>query len=342
MSGILEIVGPALLPAIAGLLFLLRLDARRFGITEDPGAPEPWRRSRRATWVVLSLALLLLAYAVYPQRISQLHLDLGPDRGAAFLGGLLLGLAGAGAAAAFAWLQLGGARIPPAEAMPVGLGRRVLLAFIDEAAFRGVILGALIVWGIPDPAALLLSALLYAAALARTAGRSRVVPLAAFLFSLVAGVLVLATGGIGAAVLGHALAASALWLLTGGLARAGRADPEAAPPDGWTWVPSPRAPEPPPDEPLPAGLALAAGPPSLAWTGLPADRSPAPWQPPAAWATDPAPTLPPGWSAGPRPSSMPPPGLFLPPGAQPPAPAGPPPGAPAPAPSRLGRFRRRG
>ncbi len=342
MPGILEIVGPALLPAIAGLLFLLRLDARRFGIAEDPAVPEPWRRSRRVTWLVLSLALLLLAYAVYPQRITQLHLDLGPDRGAAFLGGIVLGLLGAGAAAAFAWLQLGGARIPPAEEMPAGLGRRVLLAFIDEAAFRGVILGGLIVWGIPDLAALLISALLYAAALTRTAGRSRAVPLAAFLFSLAAGALVLATGGIGAAFLGHALAVSALWLLTGGAVPDRGPEPEALPPDGWTWVPSPRAPEPPAEEPLPAGLSLAAGPPSLAWTGLPADRSTTPWQPPAAWAVDPTPTLPPGWTAGPRPSSMPPPGLFLPSGSQPPAPAGPPPGRPAPAPSRLGRFRRRG
>ncbi|MCE9589030.1 MAG: hypothetical protein K8S99_00720, partial [Planctomycetes bacterium] len=79
--------------AFVGMLLLLRFDAHRFGVAEydDEARHGGWRGwLRRLSFYALGLALVLLIYAIYPQPMTILHLDLGVDRQEALLYGLLL------------------------------------------------------------------------------------------------------------------------------------------------------------------------------------------------------------------------------------------------------------
>ena len=102
MTGVLELVGPWFLAAIAALLILLRLQARRFGVADPErdgaaGGVRGW--AGPASWYVLSIGLILLAYALYPLRISHLHLAIHTsDLGLALAIGLAIGAAGSVAA----------------------------------------------------------------------------------------------------------------------------------------------------------------------------------------------------------------------------------------------------
>ena len=66
----------------AGLMFLLRLDARRFGAAEWDTEQGSWRVwAPRISWYVAGLALSLLIFGLHPSPVSELNLTFAPDRG---------------------------------------------------------------------------------------------------------------------------------------------------------------------------------------------------------------------------------------------------------------------
>jgi hypothetical protein len=232
-----------------GLLLLLRLDAPRFGVAEydDSGRNGSWRAwTRRLAWFAIGIALVLLVYWLYPQQISVLHLDIGgtvgaADRGKAMLYGLAIGALGIIGAAIFAWGRYGGIRLPAPGAYPGAIVNSVGTAIVDEATFRGILLGLLLHQGIDPWIAIGIAAVVYAVATRLTArGRSKGMLVIDLMLAIVGGWTVVETGGIGAAVLGHAITRFAIFLLTGhsDQSRPFGWEPEAVagramPPKGW-------------------------------------------------------------------------------------------------------------
>jgi len=226
MSGTLETL---ILLAVVGLLVLLRFDARRFGAADfdDEEAPGGWRTwLRRGSWYGFGIILVFAVYFLFPQPESVLHLRLGEPRGFSLLAGLGLALAGSAAAAAYAWWRFGDLHLPVARHYPVGILNSFLTAFVDEAAFRGILLGLLLFYNWPADLAIAFQALLYALATRLGgAGRPRGLLLLSLAIGLAGGWLTVATGGIGAALLGHTLTRFAIFVVTG---HAGQVTPSAA------------------------------------------------------------------------------------------------------------------
>jgi hypothetical protein len=233
--------------AFVGLLLLLRMDAYRFGTAEydDEAASGGWRAwLRRLTWYALGVALVLLVYRLYPQPISQLHLDLGGDRQRALIYGLAFGAAGTAVAFGYAWFRYRRFRLPPARQYLGAAINTIGTAFIDEALFRGIVMGLLIAYNWPPYVALAFQVVLYGLATRLGAsGRSRAMLLLSLGVGAVSGWLVLETGGIGASILGHAVTRFAIFLATGhaGQVRPPGWEPEeeagyALPPTGWEFV----------------------------------------------------------------------------------------------------------
>lgn len=218
-----------ILLAVVGLLVVLRFDARRFNAAEyeDEESFGGWRIwLRRLSWYTVALLLIFVVYFVYPQPITILHLQMGEPRFLALTFGLALGALGIAYALAYAWLRFREIRLPPLHRYPQGVFNAVATAFIDEATFRGILLGLLVVSNWPVDLAIGFQAVLYALA-TRLAGVGR--PLGMLILSLgiglIGGWLTLRTGGIGAAFLGHVLTRFAIFVVTG---RAGQARPSAA------------------------------------------------------------------------------------------------------------------
>lgn len=244
-----EIVEGLIVLGLLGLLILLRFDASRFGVAEydDSGRNGGWRAwARRLAWFVLGIALVLVVYWLHPQPISVLHLDIGgsaegADRGRAMLYGLLIAAGGIVAAAVYAWGRYGGIRLPAPGAYPGAFVNSIGTAIVDEATFRGILLGLLLQQGLGQWAAIGIAALVYGVATRLTArGRSKGMLLIDVLLAIIAGWTVVETGGIGAAILGHAITRFAIFLLTGHTdqSRPFTAEPEsvatrALPPKGW-------------------------------------------------------------------------------------------------------------
>jgi hypothetical protein len=208
-----------ILLAVVGLLILLRFDARRFSTAEydDEEAPDGWRTwLRRLSWYVFGLLLILVVYFLYPQPLTVLHLQIGASRNTALFFGLALGGLGSLYVFAYAWWRYGELRLPPARRYPAGLLNAVATSFIDEATFRGIVLGLLLISNWPVELALAFQAVLYTLA-TRLAGGSRSLGMLALslLIGLAGGWVTIETGGIGAAFLGHALTRFALFVATG-------------------------------------------------------------------------------------------------------------------------------
>lgn len=242
-----ETLQTLILLAFVGLLLLLRLDTRRFGAAEhdDETAPNTvgiWLR--RLAWYVFGIGLVFLVYRLHELPISVLRLQMGDQPTQALLAGLALGALGILVAFAYAWWRYGEFRLPPPGHYPAGVLSSVGTAFVDEAVFRGIVLGLLIAADVPLEMAIASQAVAYAL-VTRLAARDR--PLGMLLLSLVIGMvtgwLTVQTGGIGAAFLGHALTRLALFVATGHAGRL-RSPAEEAPlpdadeltPEGWEIV----------------------------------------------------------------------------------------------------------
>jgi hypothetical protein len=205
--------------AFAGMLVFLRFDAARFSAAEHddedaPGGARLWLR--RLSWYGLGLLLIVVVYNMHPLPLSVLHLQLGEDRGQAILAGLALGAIGTLAAVIYGWLRFARVRYPPPRRYPAALLNSIGTAFLDEAAFRGVLLGLLLAASWPTEYAIAFQAVLYGLAtrLARPGMPLGMLALA-LAMGLLGGWLTVETQGIGAAFLGHALARFAIFVVTG-------------------------------------------------------------------------------------------------------------------------------
>ena len=206
------------------LLVMLRLEAERFHAAEydEPVRGRKPSLLRRLAWYVLGVAGVLALLFVHPAAEQDLFLKAG-DRSGILLA-LVLGGLGVGQAVALALLHYRRLRLPNIAAYPGALVNEILTAFIDEAVFRGAVLGYL-VWalentdaapGTATSLAILGSALVYALATRLGApGRDKYMLVLAMLIGLVGAWATLLTGGIGAAFLGHAITRVAVFLTTG-------------------------------------------------------------------------------------------------------------------------------
>lgn len=228
------------------LLVLLRLESERFGAAEydEPGRRGVWTR---VSWYAIGLTLLAAIYLVHPQPHDVLLLLVG-HRTEALAYGLALAVLGTALVAAFAWFWYGELRLPDGRAYPGAALNSIGTAVLDEATFRGALLGTLVWIGVPQVSSVLLATLTYVLVTRVAApGRHRVMLLLAFGLGLFGGWATLATGGIGAAIIGHAGTSFALFVCTG---HAGQValpgfEPEEVerrrrPPEGWSdvWRPA--------------------------------------------------------------------------------------------------------
>jgi membrane protease YdiL (CAAX protease family) len=232
------------------LLVMLRLDAPRFGVAEylDDAVGRPLAVARRRlSWYVLGLAFAGAILFIHPDANGQLGLRAG-DAAAALLAGLAAGAVGIVEAAGVALWRYGSLRLPESGAYGWGLLDSVGTALVDEIAFRGVLLGFLLVVGLDPLPAIVVQALVYALATRTGApGRDPYLLGLALAIGLLGGWLTVATGGIGAAVIGHAITRFAVFAFIG------RSEPAWVPadapravvdlPDGEVW-PSLGRPEP--------------------------------------------------------------------------------------------------
>jgi hypothetical protein len=229
-----------------GLLVMLRLEADRFGAAEYAETDRYGQRAplrRRLAWYLLGLLLVVATWYAIPDPTTQLYLRLG-DRGAALAFGLAYGALGVAQAVTFAWIRYRHIRLPAVASYPVALLNSVGTAFIDEACFRGAVLGFLILIGFEPLPAIVIQAIGYALATRLGApGRNPYMLVLSLGIGLVSGYVTLKTDGIGAAFLGHAITRFATFVATGHAgqpAPVGREDEEIAKrrrtPEGWATV----------------------------------------------------------------------------------------------------------
>lgn len=228
---------------LAGLLCLLRLEAATFSAAEyDEPAADGGRSTfrLRIAWYLLGFALIAAVLIIHPAPGRDLGLGLG-DRDGALLGGFALGAIGTAQAVLFAHVRYARLRMPPLWSYPGAVLNAIGTAFIDEATFRGLVLGFLLLAGIEPALAIVIQAFLYVLATRTGApGRSHYGFGLALLLGLAAGWLTTLTGGIGAAFLGHAVTRIAVFVSTG---HAGQPAPRGhevedsweyrRSPDGW-------------------------------------------------------------------------------------------------------------
>jgi membrane protease YdiL (CAAX protease family) len=198
------------------LLVMLRVEAERFGAAEYDEPVRGRRPSiiRRLAWYILGVGGVLALLFVHPQPEFDLHLTVG-DRSGIFLAFLIAAL-GVGQAVALAYLHYRRLRLPDIASYPGALANEILTAFIDEAVFRGAVLGYFLWVGADANLAILGQTVIYALSTRLGApGRDRYMLVLALLIGLVGGWATLETGGIGAAFLGHAITRVAVFLTTG-------------------------------------------------------------------------------------------------------------------------------
>lgn len=198
------------------LLVMLRLEAERFNAAEYDEPVRGRRPSlvRRLAWYILGVGGVLALLLVHPTAEEDLHLQVG-DRSGILLA-LLIGGLGVGQAVALALLHYRRLRFPNIGAYPGALINEILTAFIDEAVFRGAVLGYFLLVTDNTNLAILGQAVIYVLATRLGApGRDKYMLVVALLIGLVGGWATLVTGGIGAAFLGHAITRVAIFLTTG-------------------------------------------------------------------------------------------------------------------------------
>lgn len=198
------------------LLVLLRVEAARFGTAEYDEPVKGRRHSimRRLAWYVVGVGGVLAILFAHPTPEISLHLQVGDPSG--ILIAMLLGGLGVGQAVGLAWYHYRRLRFPDVGAYPGALANEILTAFIDEAVFRGAVLGYFLWAGASPNLAILGQAVMYVLATRLGApGRDRYMLIVAAAIALLGGWATLLTGGIGAAFLGHAVTRVAVFLTTG-------------------------------------------------------------------------------------------------------------------------------
>jgi hypothetical protein len=228
---------------LTGLLVILRFDAERFNAAEyddvDRWGRQPSLR-RRLAWYGLGFGLILVVLIVHPAPRDDLFLSLGDRLGVVILG-LAYGAIGTSIAIGIALFRYHRVRFPSARQYPGAVVNALSTAFVDEAVFRGLVFGFLVLAGLDPNLANLTQALLYALATRLGApGRPWYMLVTALAIGLAGGWLTAVTGGIGAAFLGHAITRVAIFAATGhaGLPKARGTEEEEVEkrqrtPDGW-------------------------------------------------------------------------------------------------------------
>jgi membrane protease YdiL (CAAX protease family) len=199
------------------LLVLLRLEAERFGAAEydEPAAGRMPSLMRRLAWYALGIGGVFAILYIHPSPDGGLFLGFG-DRARAIGLGVVLGLAGAGQAVAIAWSHYRHLRLPDPRQYPGALVNEIGTAFVDEAVFRGALLGALVAFGMDPNLAIVIQTLIYGLATRTGApGRDLYRFVMSLMIGLVGGWATVATGGIAASFLGHAVTRVAIFLTTG-------------------------------------------------------------------------------------------------------------------------------
>ena len=228
------------------LLVMLRLEAERFGAAEydELVGGRPPSRMRRLGWYLVGVVGVVAVYVVYPAPARDLYLVGGGQGVGGVALGLLLGGIGAGLAVGLAWWRYRHLRLPSIGAYPGALVNEIGTAVLDEAVFRGALLGFLVLGGFEPRLAILTQAIAYVLATRLGApGRSRPMFFLACAVGLVAGWATVLTGGIAASILGHGVTRVAVFLTTG---HAGQPAPRGAEveeversrraPEGWRVV----------------------------------------------------------------------------------------------------------
>jgi membrane protease YdiL (CAAX protease family) len=228
---------------LLGLLIILRFDAERFNAAEYNDI-DRWGRkpslARRVAWYVLGIGLILAVLEIYPNPSTDLYLGLGDRLGAVVLG-LAYGAIGTAIALGIAFYRYHYLRFPGLRLYPSNVLNAIATAFFDEAVFRGILLGFLLMTPMNPNLANLTQALLYALATRTGApGRPWYMLVTMIAIGLAGGWLTVMTGGIGAAFIGHAITRVAIFLTTGhaGIPKAkGTEDEEVErrhrTPEGW-------------------------------------------------------------------------------------------------------------
>ena len=229
---------------LALLLVMLRVEASAFGAAEYDEPIRGVRQSvlRRVAWYVLGIGGVVAILFIHPNAGYDLRLTVGDRIG--ILLGLALGVGGVALAVGVAYMRYRRIRLPDVSAYPEALTNEIVTAFIDEATFRGALLGYLLWIGVPVNLAIVTQAIVYTLATRLGApGRDRYMFLLSLVIGLVGGLATFWTGGIGAAFLGHAITRVAIFLSTG---HAGQLAPRGTEPeevdrrrrapDGWRVV----------------------------------------------------------------------------------------------------------
>jgi membrane protease YdiL (CAAX protease family) len=228
------------------LLVMLRLDAEKFGTAEYYEANrygERPRIRRRLTWYGIGFAIAVAILLIHPSPQVDLFLGSG-DRLRAVVGGIAYGVLGIAVAVGFATFRYHRIRFPEPWSYPGALLNSTATAFIDEAAFRGALFGLLLSSGMDPTLANVTQAIVYTLTTRLGApGRDRYLLVLTLGMGLLGGWLTVATGGIAAAFLGHAITRFAVFLCTG---HTGQTKPRGReveeiekrrrPPEGWRVI----------------------------------------------------------------------------------------------------------
>ena len=202
---------------LALLLVMLRLEASRFNAAEydDTINGEAPSFKRRISWYGIGVVLVVAIFLVHPAPEIDFALGAG-DRPQTLFYGFLYAAVGTAIALGLAYWRYRRLRFPDVWSYPGALLNSVVTALVDEVAFRGAVLGLLLITGLEPTAANAIQALLYALTTRLGApGRNRWMLVMAIGVGLAGGWVTAVTGGIAAAFLGHAATRFAVFLSTG-------------------------------------------------------------------------------------------------------------------------------